>query len=133
MFGAHVHSFVKEGGSWSRVGCPCRSTGPLRRLPPVDHASTVLKTFNGGFNAITKHHVDQHKNCTCFRTRFGTHFSDKNVRRGLGLGELELARKAAYFGALVPAGPQLLRRRAPSVLDLESDAQTQKGTKQKTF
>ena len=94
------------------------------------HAFGVKKNENI-INAIAKQCVIQHKICICSRTRFGVHFSDKNVRRGLGLGELELARKAAYFGALVPAGPQLLRRRAPSVLDLESEAQTQKRTKKR--
>lgn len=88
----------------------------------------AVKKNENIINAIAKQYVIQHKIRICFRARFDVQFSDKNSGRGLGLGELELARKVAYIGAMVPAGPQLLRRRAPSVLDLESDARTPRGT-----
>jgi len=59
---------------------------------------------------------------SCFWARFGVHVSDKNSVRGLGLGELELARKATNIGGLVHAVPKLLRRRG-----FESEVQTQHG------
>ena len=60
--------------------------------------------------AISNHQADEHKTCTCFRARFGVYFSDKNMWRGLGLGEYVRARVVdALGGAAGHMSPQKIK------------------------